>query len=63
MKLNKQRRENCKELADDLISGFNWEATIDGIEYWNEVHTKLVQYANSNNPEYCKECGKEVDEE
>ena len=63
MKLNKRRRENCKELADALMSAFAWRDSKEGYDYWNKVHMKLEQYANSNSTEYCKECGKEVDEE
>ena len=37
--------KNCRDAATKLSIAFSWKNTKEGKEYWENVHDKLIEYA------------------
>lgn len=43
--LSAARREEVEEIANNLFTAFDWDATAEGREFWDDVWQRLLQIA------------------
>ncbi|MFW6233441.1 MAG: hypothetical protein ACOC3Z_02140 [Nanoarchaeota archaeon] len=60
-KLTKEKKENILKARELILNNFSWKDTKEGESYWIKVHDALERIAESK--QYCKCCGRELEDE
>lgn len=41
----KMNKAYCSNIADAILAAFDWEASPEGYEYWNSIHSRFKEMA------------------